>query len=156
MKRLLFVLFSFVFVSSAYAESSSFTRLMAAGQNVECEFQKNDGSQKGTLYVTGDKMRGEFMMKQGGSEFPMHMIRNTEKMYTWGGPMGEGQGMIMPANMQGNSPMGGPQTANMDEEMDFTCKPWSADSSRFEPPSDVQFQDMSEMMSALAAQMGNS
>ena len=151
MKRIMFVFFSFAITSTAYAESSSFTRLMAAGQSVECSFEKKDGSQKGTMYVAGEKLRGEFLMKEGGSEYTMHMIRDTEKMYTWGGPMGEGQGMIMPVSMQGRSPMGGPQTANMDEEMDFTCKPWSADAGQFQPPSDVTFQDLGALMSGLAA-----
>ncbi len=159
MKRLFFFLFSFAFVSTAYAESSSFTRLMAAGQSVECSFAKNDGSQKGTIYVAGEKMRGEILMSQS-SGAPMHMIRNTEKMYTWGGEMGESQGMVMPANVQGGSLMGTSMptsSANMDEEMDFTCKPWSADASQFEPPSDVTFQDLGALMSGLAAaQAGNS
>ncbi len=159
MKRLMFVLCSFVFVSSAYAESSSFSRLMAAGQSVECSFEKNDGSQKGTMYVAGEKLRGDFLVNQEGSEFPMHMIRDTEKMYTWGGPMGAGQGMVMPTNMQGGNFMGTPMpttAANMDEEMDFNCKPWSADASQFELPLDVTFQDFGALMAGLdAVQAGN-
>jgi len=151
MKRFLPVLLSVICVSPAFAESSSFTRLMAAGQNVECKFQKADGTQSGTIYVAGEKMHAEVLMVQHTDE-PMHMIRDMEKMYTWGGGMGEGQGIIMPANMQGGSFMGTPMptsSANMDEEMDFDCKPWTADSSQFVPPSDVAFQDMEQMMSGL-------
>lgn len=155
MKRILYVLFSFAFVSSAYADSSTFANLIAAGQTVECTFEKADGSQKGTIYVAGEKLRGEFFMNQNGSTYPMHMIRDTEKMYTWGGPMGEGQGMVIPANMRGGNPMGGPSATSMDEEMDFTCKPWAADPSQFTPPSDVAFQDLGQLMSGLGAQIEN-
>ena len=156
MKRILLVLFSFVSVSSAYAETSSFTRLMAAGQSVECEFHKNDGSQRGTIFVAGEKMRGEFIVQQGSSESPMHMIRDTEKMYTWGGPMGETTGMVMSSEMgKASGPLGGMQTTNMDEEMDFTCKDWPADESQFQPPADVAFQDMGQLMAGLAAAQGN-
>ncbi len=37
-----------------------------------------------------------------------------------------------------------------------SAKPWAADSSQFEPPSDVVFQDLGQLMSGLAAaQAGN-
>ena len=148
MKRVLFVLFSFVFISSAYAESSTFSKLMAAGKSVQCDFQKKDGSQKGTIYVSEAMMRGDFQVKQGATEYPMHMIRDPQNMYTWGGPMGEGMGMVMPAAMgQSGSPMAGSQSNNMDEVMDFTCQDWTADPSKFETPPDVTFQDLSQFMS---------
>ena len=138
--------------TTAYAETNSFSGLMAAGQSVECSYTKADGSQNGTIYIGPEKLRSDMQISEGGSTFPMHMIRDAQKMYTWGGPMGEKQGMIMPANMAG--PMGGPQTANMDEEMDFSCRPWAADEAKFEPPSDIEFQDMGQLMGAYAAASG--
>ncbi len=157
MKRVLFVLFSFVFISSAHAESSSISRLMAAGRPVECSFEKKDGSQSGTVYVAQEMMRGDFQMKQDGTEYPMHMIRDPQNMYTWGGPMGEGMGMVMPASMASQgSPMAGQQSANMDETMNFTCQAWTVDASKFETPADVTFQDLSQFMGQIAqAQQGN-
>ncbi len=154
MKRVILAgLLGVLFTTAAHAESSSFSRLMALGQSVQCSFAKPDGSQSGTIYVSAGKLRGDMQVREGNTTYPMYMIRDAQKMYTWGGPMGENQGMIMPIGM-GRSPMGGPQTANMDEEMDFTCQSWSADAGKFEPPSDVQFQDMAQLMGAYAAAAG--
>ncbi len=149
MKRLLLVLFSFVFVSSAQAESNSFGRLMAAGQSTECTYVNPDGSGSGTVHLAGGKMRMDMQVNENGATYPMHMIHDSQRMYSWGGPMGEGQGIIMPANMGGANPMGNSQQTNMDEEMDFTCSPWAGDPSQFEPPSDVTFQDMSQLMAGM-------
>jgi hypothetical protein len=147
MKRLLFVSFILLSATPAQADSSSFTRLMAEGRSVECSFQKFDASQKGTIYIDGGQMRMDSMVNDRGTEKSMHMIRRDEKMYTWGESM-EGRGIIMSASMgEAGGPMGGmTQGQNMDEEMDFTCQPWSRDESKFEVPSDVEFMDFAQMM----------
>ena len=143
MKKVFLVLAALCLASSAQAETNSFSALMAAGVPVECDFQKTDGSQSGTVKLAGGKMR----MDSTDSNGLVHMIRDDANMYVWGDQMGAGMGMIMPAQMGGGAggPMGGPQV-DMEEEMDFTCKPWPVSGDSFEPPSDVQFQDLAAMM----------
>ncbi len=153
MKKLFVGLLMVFAAVPAYAESTSLAELMASGQPVECSFSKPDGSQSGTIYTAQSKMRGEFLVNEGGSTYPMHMISDGQTMHMWGGTMGEKQGMVIAVNPSGApSPMG-PQVANMNEEMDFSCKPWPVDSAKFTPPSDVQFQDMAKMMSEAYAGM---
>lgn len=41
------------------------------------------------------------------------------------------------------------------EEVDMDCREWSADASKFVPPSNVEFTDMSQMMGQMRAAMGS-
>ena len=153
MRLFLLALFSFLILSPAYAQTGSFDSLIRAGNSVECSYSKNDGSGGGTLFVADQKLRGEIQVNEHGQSYPMHMIHKDGLMYSWGGPMGEKQGMLMhvdPSRMANTGP--GTAAQNMQEEMDFTCKPWSADVSQFEPPSDVEFMDMSQMMAGMMGQ----
>ena len=117
--------------------------LIASGQSVACNFQKQDasGSQSGTVYVAQNKMRGEFNVSDPSSgNFLMHMINDGEYSYSWGGPFGENQGMKMKASAgQGASRRQGP---DLQEEMEFDCQPWTADAVQFTIPSNVQFMEM--------------
>ena len=153
MKKLLVGLSILLTAAPAYAASSSFADLIAAGQSVECSYSKPDGT-SGTIYTAQGRLRGEMLVREGGSTYPAHMITDGQKMYMWGGPMGEKQGMVMSVNPSGAGPMGGPQTADLNAQMDCTCKPWPVDASKFDPPSDVQFQDMAAMMAQAYAGMG--
>ena len=121
-----------------------------------CDFTKNaeNGTEKGTVYVAENKMRGEFEISGPDGTFPMHMIHSGDWMYTWGGPMGESQGIrINTAQARANANRrGGP---DMDEEMDFSCQPWSMDPSKFDVPSGVQFQDFGQTIPQLGAATGS-
>ncbi len=143
----LFLLFILLQISSACAApmNSSLAKLIAAGQSVACSYEKNDqgGLQKGTFYVAQNKMRGDMEVSQPGEgTFPMHMIHEGDWTYTWGGPLGEKQGMkINTAAVQAKR---GPhaQGPDLNEEISLDCQPWPVDASKFNPPADVQFNEL--------------
>lgn len=141
----------------AEQSQSSLTALAASGQSLSCTFTNNDPASpsSGTTYLSGGKMRGEFDVTDPNvGPTTMHMIHDGQWSYIWGGGMGPGQGIKMPASQAAHSPNGqsGP---DMDATMEFDCQPWQADAAQFEPPADVAFQDMGAMMNALP-QMGAS
>jgi hypothetical protein len=147
-KAFLFVL-SILCTVPAWAEQTNLEHLIASGSPTECDFAKLDGSQSGKARIHGERVRIDSDVNEGGSIQQMHMVRHEGRMYAWGGPMGERQGMILPSGMASQGgPFGGPQM-DLEEPMEFTCKPWSPDPGVLEPPSDVEFQDMAQMMQGM-------
>lgn len=150
-KRFKTTFFLFLFLAAATSASaetmtSSISELILAGQSVACSYEKTheQGLQKGTFYVAGERVRGDMTVTDPTTrEMPMHMLREGDWMYTWGDAMG-GQGMKMKASQRAP---GGPSSApDVDEEMVMDCRPWPVDESKFVVPTDVQFMDMGGMM----------
>ena len=133
----------------AYAETTSLSRLIGLGQSVQCAYQTTDenGAQSGTFYLANQKMRGEIQVTSREGTYPMNMLNDGTWQYMWGGPMGDNQGMKIStaAARSGHAP-GGHQGPDVNKEMDYQCKPWSTDASKFELPRNVQFMEMGSIM----------
>lgn len=141
--------------------------LMARGRDVTCTFTQTDdaGMTKGTVYITQDgRMRGEFTNEGDEGPMAMHMINDGEYSYTWGVPsMNKGVKMKLD-DEEDNSIMDdddedddddAEEMVDMDESMEYRCSTWRADASKFVPPSDIEFQDLSAMMQGVLEGMGN-
>jgi hypothetical protein len=130
--------------SPAFAAMSSLADLIASGQSLTCEFDKEHeaGTQSGTIYIEGNRMRGDFTMTSADGSFPMHMINDGEWHYMWGGPMGD-QGMKTKISAADRAAVGPVQGPDMDEQMNFECDPWTPEPARFELPSNVTFVEQS-------------
>lgn len=144
MKKFLFLSLFLIQASSAFAESTqnSMAALLASGQSVTCTYSKTDETptQQGTIYVAEERLRADVTVTEAdGTAMPVHMIREGEWMYTWGGPMGESQGMKMKA---AGAAAPGHQGPNMDEQMTMDCQPWTADNSKFQVPSGIEFHEL--------------
>ena len=139
--------------ASAEPMTSSLSKLIASGQSVVCTYQTSDanGSQKGTIYVTQNQMRGDIDVTSPDGTFPMHMIREGEWMYTWGGPMGEAQGMKMKVPPPGAAGPGRTQGPDMNETINMDCNPWPVDANKFSMPSNVEFMDLGAAMGGMGA-----
>jgi hypothetical protein len=135
--------------TSAPSGSGTLKSLLALGQNLTCDFsytEPESGSQtEGTTYIADENMRGDFTMTQDGEEYTMSAIHDGEFVYTWGsGPMGA-MAMKFPVDdtevssetsVRDNDPL------QSDDEVEYDCRRWSVDSSKFVPPSDIEFQDI--------------
>lgn len=135
--------------------NSTFRALLAAGRSVKCTFEQaiEDGMQTGTVYLASGRMRGEFTVSGSAQgDYTMHTIKDGDWMYSWGGPMGEKQGIKMQATSEAqgsvaaNTNTESKQNIDLDKEMDFSCSAWRADTRVFDIPSDVTFQDFSAVM----------
>ena len=150
--------------SSALTGQGTLRSLLGLGQNVKCEFvyidDENDNTTSGTVYVAGERMRGDFDMMQDNEPYSMHMIRDAEYAYTWGdGPMGE---MATKMKLETQTPTEANSTDPVDtdpfesdERVDYECESWTVAASQFTPPSDVEFMDMSAQMEQMHMMQGD-
>lgn len=138
---------------------SSIAALIAAGGDVTCTFERDTdtGTQWGTVYVADANMRGDFTATEASGSNTMHVIRDDEWQYAWGGPLAAQQGVkmaITAADANANTNQQGSFDTN--EDIDFSCQPWNADTTLFTPPADVTFQTMGDMMLGTGANTADS
>src|SRR3989344_7539153 len=141
--------------------SGKFADLINAGRSMECTFSgETDGYKTtGTVFVAGKNMRGDFNSESKGKMMDSHMIQNGETIYSW--TTEPKQGMMMKITKEDQAgdldeSNTGPNKSfeDMDKNYDYQCKNWSGDQSKFQPPSDIQFQDLSVMMEKATGGVG--
>ena len=133
--------------------------LYKLGRDITCTFERSDdaGTMSGTVYVTGDKMRGDFQVTQSGEVFDSHTISDGEWVYTWGNTQLGYVGTKIKVTEAEDVEQTGEveETPNLDEEFDYKCSSWNVDSSLLVPPGDIEFQDLSETMQQIQNQTQN-
>jgi len=130
--------------------------LMKRGKPVHCTYTitKDNVTQKGEMFISGTKARSDIEINTPGTGTQnVHAIALGDDQYVWGvqGKMGtkitmslEDQQKMAEQNKetyQQNS-NGAPDVS---AQINFKCTEWSVDDSKFEPPKDIQFQDMTNL-----------
>jgi len=123
--------------------------LFMKGISQTCTFSLDDETYKssGTVYVANGKMRGDFVYQVDGSEQVSHMLVMDETSYIW--QDGQAQGYKVSFNEtepDTNSSEPTNQTVDVNEKVDYNCKPGVAGTVTFELPSGVEFKAIDEMM----------
>lgn len=73
------------------------------------------------------------------------VLENT--MYVWTELSGESYGVKMPVTAAGADDVPTQEPVGLDERVQYSCQEWSqVDQSVFIPPTDVLFQDLSEVL----------
>lgn len=125
----------------------SLRSLITAGKNVNCEINYPDGNTKGTTYISGNKMRGDFTVKgPDNKEIASHMINDGTYAYIWTDTVKTGTKIKIDAVNPSVSPNAQSQSADLDAEVNLKCSPWSVDNSKFSVPSDIQFSDLTSVI----------
>ena len=128
--------------STSSASRGSIKSLLTAGKNVTCEINFVEGSGGGTVFVAGNKVRGDFSVALPEHQTTeSHMIQDGEFIYLWSGT----QGTKMKADQIENAspaPSTQTQASDIDKEVDLNCSSWTVDDSKFTPPSDVTFLEV--------------
>lgn len=147
--------------NTAAAELQSVSELLASGKSVKCTFALDDpnGDQSWTMYADGKKVRGDFSVAQTGvnaAPWDGHMLQDQEYVYTWGQSGGQAFATKMKiaaaANASANVNVNASAPAeafDVDQKFEMDCDSWSADASKFVPPSDVTFTDLSAQLEQL-------
>ncbi|MBI2031462.1 MAG: hypothetical protein HYT08_02495 [Candidatus Levybacteria bacterium] len=142
--------------SSESMNKGSFKSLLGMGQTVTCNvsYSVDQMESKGTVYVAGKKMRGDFTVKTADSQaMDSHMITDEMYMYSWSSANSQGVKFKIDEALQITpSPGAQSQTAQLDQEVDYKCSSWTVDNSKFTPPSNIKFTDMSSMMNQMKTQ----
>lgn len=140
--------------------SGTISELLAKNTPLQCDFTYSDkdagGTSSGTVYVSGNKMRGNFETAIQDKTTQTSMIRRDNEVYTWGFEQGVGYKMQFDESMMQNAKDKAeeymPQSKNESsfdpnkQKVDYNCRAWAGDESMFTPPADIKFQDLSGMM----------
>ncbi len=125
------------------AFNGSMNELVARGGNYECNFtHATDVSDSaGTVFISGKKMRGDFVSTTkvaANLKVESHMISDGEFMYNWSSaaPMGF---KIAIAETTNATPTTGSQSLDYNQKLDYDCKAWTVDSSKFAIPAEIKF-----------------
>ena len=127
---------------------SSLIDLVTSGKTNQCTFDvaAETGSTKGTIYIAGEKMRGDIeTTTKEGKTSQMYMIRDNDMYYMWGGELPSGIKMTFDVDELKTNTQAS-QNVDLNAKIDYRCSDWIADNSKFTPPSNVKFTDLSSMM----------
>ena len=144
-------------VSDTFSGVGSFLDLMKLGRDISCEFSyvspDSNGAVAGTVQFSGGMMRGDFEMQQAGEVYTSHMIQDNDYMYTWSeSPQGT-FAVKMPVEEEGaeTTAQSGEyeRPVDLNNDVDYECRPWGVNASVFTPPGDIQFRSMEDMMESM-------
>ncbi len=131
------------------AANKSLKDLMTSGDSQQCTFTDKiaDADASGTFYVSNGKVRGDYTMNAGGQNIVSHMIVTDKTSYTWMDGQTTGYKMAFdPETMSdGSTSTDTQKTVDVNKFIDYKCEGWSEDSSVFDPPSNVKFQEFGAM-----------
>ncbi len=126
----------------------SLRELMRMTTNQTCTF-KDEMQNIGTVYTGGGKFRADFSSTSNGVTMNTHMISDASTVYFWFDGNDKGFKMNI-AEIDKTSGSDSTNSVDVDKTIDYTCKPWGVDQSKFALP-DISFDDFSAMMQAVPA-----
>lgn len=123
--------------------------ILKSGQIQQCDFKSDEGdaATSGVVYFNNQNLRADFTIKDESKESAVFMIRKGNDNYIWGTSFPNNAGVKMTLSMDEFAKSD--QTKDYldpNKKVDYKCKPWALDISMFNPPSNIKFQDLSEMM----------
>jgi len=125
--------------------TGTFATLMALGGSLECQVTVTtaQGPSTGTVYVSDGNVRSDVSAETSAGAMMAHMIKADDTIYSWTDAYPQGVKMAY----QPSAPSSGNTQGGYDPnaQVQYSCAPWAADASKFVPPADVTFMDMSAM-----------
>ena len=131
-------------------DGKSLRELLGIRDNQTCTFKDEESKSDGKVFISNQRMRGDFTGYYNGQESTSHMIVDTDKVYLWQDNNTDGFSMSRDAleDMQSDPDAQNPVQSNFDvnKKVDYSCASWNADATLFIPPSNVTFNDYTEMV----------
>ncbi len=128
-------------------QSGTIKSLLSMGKDVACDvsYTVEQNETSGKVYVSGKKMSADFSIKTSdGKTMDNHMIQDETYIYSWSSAFPQGTKMKVEATASpAVAPSGQPASMNVDQQVQYKCSPWGVDASKFTPPTNVQFMDLS-------------
>lgn len=123
----------------------SIAAMVSVGAPVTCTYSTttSSGTQSGTIYVAQGMVAGDFQMS-GQVTTQGHMIVRDSTSYVWMTMNGQTQAFKTAVNTNAQAAPGN-QGVNYNSSMNYSCQPWTPDSSKFTLPAGVTFMDTSAM-----------
>jgi hypothetical protein len=132
----------------------SLRSLLALGKNTMCTFTSvvENSSSSGTVYIAADgSMSGDFTSQTTAGTVNSHMIMKGGTSYVWSGAQGAKMNVSATQNATASNTN---QSVDLDAQVDYDCKNWTRDDSKFTVPTNVNFIDIEAMMKGAGALPG--
>jgi hypothetical protein len=148
-----------VTTDTSSSNRASLRSLMGLAKNQQCTFTDNESGSEGTVYVTNDKMRGDFTAISEGETIGSHVIIIGEDMYLWMDGSGDGYKSSISDTENADEEAGQQERdtessgLDINNEVTYKCQPWVVDASKFELPQDINFRDLGTMMEEMETTM---
>jgi hypothetical protein len=136
------------------ATSDSILSLISGGKTVNCSITYPDNKGTGNIFVSDKKFAGDFTTKDtSGKETTGHMVSDGTFMYIWSAAMATGIKVNLEnaKNMAQNSAV--TRSFDVNQKVGLNCSPWLTDNSKFTIPTNIKFQDMSELLKQFQPQV---
>lgn len=135
---------------------SSLKDLLTQGVSQQCAYAYTDektGKSEGVMFIANGKVRGSFSLTDPkGVVTTGNMINDGAFSYTWNDTTKQGMKIAITEELKKKGEeliKDNPQVAEMNKKIDYRCKTWTADVSKFNPPTNIPFTDLSQMMEKL-------
>jgi hypothetical protein len=131
---------------SEFKENTSLLSILNAGGSYQCTFAIDVANSKstGTVYIANKKMAGDFesVVPQVNMTIKSHMVSDGDYMYTWSDMMPQGVKIKIDPNATNvkTPEASGASSFDYNQNLDYDCKAWSADTSKFIPPANITFK----------------
>jgi hypothetical protein len=120
------------------SKTTSLRSLLGAGTTQSCTYSTDNA--QGTVYVSGQNVRGDFETKIENTSTKSHMLVKDNTSYIWTDGQTTGFKMaFQPSATSSDTTTTTQGAANFDTSYNYNCKAWSGDSSMFELPAGVTF-----------------
>jgi hypothetical protein len=87
----------------------------------------------------------EMVTKEEGKEMTTHMITDGKTSYFWIEGEGNGYKMAFDVTEKAKEVETAKKPVDIDQKYDYSCTPWTTDSTSFELPANVVFTDLSAL-----------
>jgi|CXWL01.1.fsa_nt_gi hypothetical protein len=127
--------------------SGSFGEMIARAGSWTCTVSTfvEAAPSEGTTYISNGMIRADFTSRPqalGGQEVSSHMIQADGYIYTWSDMAPSGMKMLIPKDQQAVAGGDAVGTVGADAQVEYSCLPWTLDSTKFVPPSTVSFMEL--------------
>lgn len=115
--------------------------LLASGNPQACMYTTTmqNTSVNGTVFVASGKMRGDFTSNGNQAKISGHMIVDSNYTYIWTDASNQGIKMQLNQVQPSITPSINTQSANLDQNVSYTCTNWNEDDTKFNIPTNVTF-----------------
>ncbi len=125
----------------------AFGELIKLGESYECTVNQYIGENvsKGTAYISGGLVRGEFKTQAKGLNINTSLIVRDGYTYSWTSMapnMGFKAKVVASAEVSPNQSASGSYSWNADQIGDYDCKDWTPDMTQFDLPAGINFQEI--------------
>ncbi len=134
-------------VPTPSGKKMAFSEFIKQGGAYKCTVNQyvQDMEMKGTVYINGDMVRGEYAMQVQGMNVDSNMVVRDGYTYSWSSMMPTGYKSKIVAPEETTNPdtgTSGTYSWNAEQIGDYNCESWSPDEAIFALPAGMTFTEM--------------